>query len=595
MRYLLLVFVIFFVYAKSAISNQQSTITHAVSIYGDIKYPAGFEHYEYVNPDAPKGGKIVLPEIGTFDSLNPYILKGKTAAGVGLLFDTLMSGAQDETATSYGLIAQSAEIPASNEYIIFNINPAARFSDGSKITADDVVFSFDVLMEEGHPVYKIYYGEITSSEKLAELRVKFNFKNPKNRELKFIIGELPIFSKAYYEKNDFAKTTLEPPLGSGPYLVKSVEQGRQITYERNPNYWAKNLPVNKGRYNFDEVRHEYYLDANVAIQAFKSGALDLRYENIAKNWANAYNIEAVKTGKIQKKKIYHSIPVGMQGFAFNTSRKKFSNPKIRKAISMAMDFEWMNKNLFYGSYERTKSYFQNSIYASSGVPQGKELELLEPYRQQLPTELFKQEFILPISDGSGYIRDRLLVARDILTNEGWKIEDGKLTKNGEIFKLEFLTQKGSALDRLMPSIFENLKILGIEAVLREADTSQYKKRLDEFDYDIIAVVWGQGNSPGNEQMNYWHSSTAGRKGSRNFANIKNPVVDALVEKLIVAETKDELVTICRALDRVLLWNYYVIPHFYAGYFRILYWNKFAQPETLPKYDSEFGMWTWWVE
>lgn len=573
----------------------ETSKSHAVSIYGDIKYPASFKHFEYVNPDAPKRGEIILPEIGSFDSLNPYILKGKTAAGVDLLFDTLMSGSKDETATSYGLIAKTVEIADDNSYVIFNLNRKAKFSDGSQVTADDVVFTFNALLEKGHPVYKIYYGEIGPVSKLSKYRVKFELKNPRNRELKYILGDLPVLSKAYYEKEDFEKTTLKAPLGSGPYMVETIDQGRQITYIRRDDYWAKDLPTRKGMYNYDKVKYEYYLDANVAIQAFKSGALDLRYENIAKNWANAYNIEAVRTGKIKKEKIHHQIPVGMQAFAFNIRRDKLKNRNVRKALSMALDFEWMNKNLFFNSYDRTTSYFQNSIYASSGLPSEAELELLEPFRDQLPEEVFTEEFKLDVSDGSGYIRDRLVKARDILAAEGWVIKDGKLQKDGEQMKLEFLVIKGGSIDRLMPSIFENLKILGVEATLREADLSQYKQRRDEFDYDIVTAVWGQGNSPGNEQINYWQSSSADTTGSRNYIGIKSEVVDALIDKLLVAQTKDELITIIRALDRVLLRGNYVMPHFNAGYFRVLHWDKFDKPKTRPKYDGEFGLWTWWVK
>ena len=589
----ILVFSLLMLFAVSA--SAETTKSHAVSIYGDVKYPANFAHFDYVNPDAPKGGEIILPTIGTFDSLNPFILKGKTAADADKLFDTLMSPSKDETATSYGLIAESVEYPTDNSYVAFNINPKARFSDGSEITAADVAFTFNTLMEKGHPIYKIYYGEIGPVEKLSKYKVKFNLKNPKNRELKYIIGELPVLSKAYYENVDFEKTTLTPPLGSGPYEVGSVEQGRQITYKLRGDYWAKDLPVNKGRYNFGKIRHEYYLDSNVAIQAFKSGELDLRYENIAKNWANAYNIEAVENGEILKEKIYHQIPVGMQAFAFNIRREKLKNPNVRKALAMALDFEWMNKNLFFDSYDRTTSYFQNSIYASSGLPSEAELELLEPYRDQLPESIFTEEFKLDVSDGSGYIRDRLAKARDLLEQEGWIIKDGKLQKDGMPMTLEFLVVKGGSIDRLMPSIFENLRILGVEATMREADLSQYKKRRDEFDYDIVTVVWGQGNSPGNEQMNYWHSNAADTKGSKNFIGIKSEVVDALLDKLVVAQTKDELVTITHALDRVLLSGHYVMPHFYAGYFRILHWDKFGKPETRPKYDGEFGLQTWWVK
>ena len=569
--------------------------THAVSVFGDIKYRPNFPHFDYVNPDAPKGGKITLPEIGNFNNLNAYILKGQGATGTGLLFDTLMTPSLDETATNYGLIAQSVFVPDSNKYIIFALNPAAKFSDGSAVTADDVVFTYNALTTDGHPIYKILFAEIGKVEKLGKYRVKFNFKNPNNRELKFIIAQLPVLSKAYYSKVDFAKTTLVPPLGSGPYKVKSIESGRSITYERRDDYWAKSLPVNVGFYNFDEIKYEYYKDTYVAIQAFKSGKLDLRYENVAKNWASAYNIPAVKDGRIKKEKIPHMIPTGMQAFAFNIRRDKFADVRVRKAISLAMDFEWMNKNLFYGSYTRSKSYFSNSIYASSGLPSKEEIALLEQLHKDIPSEVFEKEFTLPVSDGSGRIRTQLVEAAKLLEQAGWKIKDGKLQKDGKIFTVEFLLQSGATMERLIASIGKNLEQLGISTSVRGVEPSQYKQRTDEFDYDMIVAVWGQGNSPGNEQLDYWTSSSADVVGSRNYVGIKNKAIDVLVTEIISSKTKDELITAVQALDRVLLWNYYVIPHFYAGYFRILHWDKFAKPETLAIYDTNFGLWTWWVK
>lgn len=575
------------------ISNAKTT--HAISIFGDVKYPANFKHFDYVNPSAPKGGKIVLPEIGSYNSLNPYILKGETAAGIGMIFDTLMTSSLDETGTNYGLIAKSATIPDDNSYIIFNLNPKARFSDGTEVTADDVKFTFETLLAKGHPYFQIYYAEIGDVEKLGKYRVKFNFKNTKNRELKFILGGLPVLSKAYYDNVDFEKTTLVPPLGSGPYRVKSLEQGRAISYERRDDYWAKDLPVNIGFYNFDEIRHEYYKDTNVAIQAFKSGKLDLRYENVAKNWANAYDIAAVHDGRILKELIPHSIPTGMQAFVFNTRKNKFKDVRVRKAISLAFDFEWMNKNLFYDSYTRTESYFSNSIYASSGLPSEAELALLEPFRDELPTEVFSQEFSLPVSDGSGRIRDQLVEAAKLLDAAGWKLKDKKLTKDGRPLRIEFLLQSGATMERLIPPISKNLEQLGITTKIRAVEPSQYKQRTDEFNFDIIVNVWGQSNSPGNEQINYWHSSSADVKGSKNYIGIKSPAIDALVTKVVNSKDKGELLTATHALDRALLWNYYVIPQFYAGFFRVLHWDKFDKPKTLAIYDSQFGLWTWWAK
>lgn len=577
-------------------SASETSIIHAVSTYGDIKYPPNFRHFDYVNPNAPKGGQIVLPAIGSFDSLNPFILKGRTGADTDLLFDTLMSSSHDETATAYGLIAESAEQPEDNTYIIFNLRPEAKFSDGSQVTADDVIFSFNTLKEKGHPQYKILFAEIKSAEKLSDFKVRFDFSNPKTRELKILIGSLPVLSKAYYSKHEFNKTTLEPPLGSGPYMIERVDPGRAIVYKRRDDYWAKDLPVNKGRYNFDKIRHEYYLDVNVAIQAFKSGAVDLRYENIAKNWANAYNIPAVRDGKIIKVKLPNEIPSGMQCMTLNLRRDKFKDVRVRKALNLALDFEWMNKNLFYDSYTRTDSYFENSIYASSGLPEGKELEILQQFQDQLPQEVFTQEFKLPASDGSGRIRDRLVEARKLLEEAGWHIQNGALTNDkGEQFEMEFLIQQGSSFERVMGPFQRNLQILGIKSYLKSVDTSQYKQLLDNFEYDSFITTFAQSLSPGTEQMAYWHSSSADTKGGMNYLGVKNPVIDKLVEQVIAASDKETVIATTHALDRVLLWNYYVIPQWHIGAFRLLYWDKFEHPETLPKYDSGFGLMTWWVK
>jgi microcin C transport system substrate-binding protein len=570
--------------------------SHAIAMYGDVKYPANFKHFDYVNPNAPKRGTLVMPEIGTFDSLNPYILKGTSAEGLGLTTDTLMTPALDETSTNYGLVAQSADVSPNNDWVVFNINPAAKFNDGSAITADDVIYTFGLLMEKGHPIYKLYYGDVGTPIKLGALSVKFPIKNPANRELKIILGQLPVLSKAYYEKHDFTKTTLQPPLSSGPYVIEKVDQGRSITYKRNPKYWAANLPVNIGRYNFDKVRYEYYRDPNVAIQAFKAGAVDLRYENIAKNWANAYNIPQIKNGKIIKEKIKHEIPQGMQSFVFNLRKDKFDNVDVRKAIGMALDFEWMNKNLFFDSYTRSESFFSNSIYAAKGAPSGKELELLKPYQLDLPEEVFNKQFELPKSDGSGFIRNRLLEAKELLKGAGWIIKNGKLKNyKDDVFTIEVLNLQGSSFERVFPSFEANLKLLGIDTKIVSVDPSSYKKRVDDFDFDMMVSSFGASLNPGNELVDYWDSKSADIKGSRNIIGVKNPIIDELVKKIINAKDKETLIATTRALDRVLMNSYYVIPQWHIPYFRILYWNKFARPEVLPKYDSQFGLWTWWAK
>ncbi len=582
--------------AGSNAGAEEAIKSHAVSIYGDVKHPVDFLHHDYVNPNAPKRGTLVLPALGTFDSLNPFILKGTKAEDANLLFDTLMSASEDETATNYPLIAESVEWPSSNEYIIFNLNPAAKFSDGTTVTADDVIFSFNTVMEKGHPFYRMYYADISKVEKLDDHKVKFSFKNSNNKELKLILGQIPVFSKKYYSNVDFEKTTLKPPVGSGPYMVESLQQGRSITYKLRPDYWAKDLPVNKGRYNFDRIRHEYFKDTNVVIQALKSGVVDLRYENIAKYWATSYNIPQIKSGKIKKEKLAHQIPQGMQGFAMNLRKDKFADIRTRKALTIALDFEWMNKNLFYDSYTRRESYFDNSIYKATGLPEGKELEILEPFRAQVPAEVFTTAFKLPKTDGSGHMRRQLLEARKLLEEAGWKIKNGKLTNSkGEAFTIQFLLQNGSSFERVLPSYMGNLKILGIDSSIKLADTSTYKKLTDDFDYDMIINSWPASLSPGNELWDYWNSGSAEIKGSQNATGTKNPVVDDLVKQIIVAKDKETLVATVKALDRVLLWNYYAVPQWGITSFRIVYWDKFAHPEVTPKYDGQFGLWTWWFK
>lgn len=584
------------IFTALAVSAQAEPASHAISMYGDVKYPAGFTHFDYVNPDAPKGGTLKMPDVGTFDNLNPYILKGNAAEGSGLLSDTLMAASQDETGTNYGLIAESVEWPKSNEWIIFNLNPAAKFSDGSKVTADDVIFSFNTLIAKGHPIYRMYYGDVAKVEKLGDHKVKFYFKNPENKEMKIILGQIPVFSKTYYDKVDFEKTTLKAPLGSGPYIVEKLQQGRSITYKRRDDYWATNLPVNKGRYNFDRIQFEYFKDANVAIQAFKSGVVDLRYENIAKNWATSYNIPQVKDGRIKKEKIKNSIPIGMQGFAMNIRRDKFSDWRVRKALMLALDFEWMNKNLFYDSYIRTNSYFSNSIYAATSLPEGKELAILERYRGQVPDDVFTKEFTIPKTDGSGNLRAQLLEARKLLSDAGWNIKNGKLTNaKGQVFTIEFLTQNGSSFGRLMPSYYANLKLLGIDAHTRLADASVFKKLTDDFDFDMVVNGWPASLSPGNELLDYWNSASADVPGSRNWVGAKDKVIDELVKGIITAEDKESLVASVKALDRVLLWNYFVVPQWNLPFFRILYWDKYEHPAVTPKYDSQFGLYTWWAK
>lgn len=568
----------------------------------DLKYHSNFTHFEYVNPDAPKGGAVKELAIGTFDSLNPYVLKGVSAAGLGMIYDTLMQSSADEPFSKYGLIAQEVQLANDNSYVAFVLNPAARWQDGVAITAEDVVFTFNALMKYGHPSYRTYYRDVEKVEADGDHRVKFTFKTKENRELAFILGELSILPKHAYhlpddavagdKTLDFTAATLDVPLGSGPYKVDAVDAGKSIRYARVDDYWAKDLPVNKGRYNFDTITYEYYRDDTVAVEAFKAGQYDIRQENIAKNWATAYDIPQIRDGKIIKDEMKHELPTGMQAYVFNTRRAQFADSRVRQALAYAFDFEWTNKQLFYGSYMRTDSFFSNSVFASSGVPDGDELALLEPFRDQLPAEVFTTEYAPPMTDGSGNIRDNLLKAQDLLKQAGWEVKAGKLLNaEGQQMQLEVLLSSPN-IERVTGPMLNNMKRLGIDARMRTVDSAQYIKRLESFDFDMIMNVWGESLSPGNEQKNYWHSESADVNGSQNYAGIKNPVVDALVEKVVTAKTKDEVIAATRALDRVLLWGHYVIPNWYLGAYRVLYWNKFGQPDIRPTYGLGFD--TWWI-
>lgn len=571
---------------------------HALAMHGDIKYGPDFSHFDYANPDAPKGGAIKLSALGaTFDTFNPFTLKGIPASNSGaLMFETLTVSSLDEPFTVYGLLAEKMRMPEDRSWVEYKLNPKARWHDGQPVTPQDVVFSFETLMEKGHPQFRFYYADVEKAEITGEDKVKFTFKNSENRELALTMGQLPILAKHDWEGKDFEKTTLTPPLGSGPYKVQSFEAGRNVIYERNPEYWGNDLPVQKGLYNFDEVRFDYYRDATVAVEAFKGGAFDYRYENIAKNWATAYNIPEVEEGKLLKLRKNHSVGSGMQAFVFNIRRDLFKDPRVRQALAYGFDFEWANENLFHGEYTRTKSYFANSELASSGLPEGRELEILEPYRGQIPPEVFNREYQPPTTDGSGRIRSNLKEAVSLLKAAGWGIQDGKLThqETGDIFSFELLLLSPT-WERIALPFKKNLERLGIDMRVRLVDTAQYKERTDTFDYDLVVDVFGQSQSPGNEQINYWHSSSADRPGSRNAIGIKNPVIDDLVQMVVNAPTREELVHRTRALDRVLLWNHYVIPNWHVKSARILTWNKFDMPEIYPKYSNGISYWRFWWE
>lgn len=573
-----------------------STKSHGVSLFGDLKYSKDFKHLDYVNPDAPKGGKVTLGTIGTFDSLNPFILKGVAAQGVDMMFESLVVGTADEAASAYGLIAHTVEVADDRSWTKYYMREEATWHDGTPITAEDVVFSFDVLTTKGHPYYRTYYQDIDRVEAEDTHTVTFYFSNTSNRELPLISGQLPILSKAYYQTHDFETSSLEAPLGSGPYRVASVDAGRSITLKREKDYWAKDLPINVGRYNFDEIHIDYYRDATVAVEAFKAGEYDFRKENIAKTWANAYNMPQIEQGKVIKEVLPDGTPTGMQAFIFNTRKSDFQDPIVREALSLAYDFEWANKNLFFNAYTRNRSFFGNSIYESKGLPSKEEFALLEPFKDTLPERVFVKEFNPSQTDGSGKNRQNLRVANRLLRDAGFELKDMKRInpETNEPVEIEFLIMTGSTFERVIAPYIKNLKTLGVEATIRSVDSSQYIKRREMFDFDMMINWFTQGNAPGNEQLDYWHSSVADVEGSKNLIGIKDPAVDAMIDHIINAQSQEELITATSALDRILQWSFYAIPQWHSRTHRIIYWNKFGRPETTPPYSLGFTD-TWWVK
>jgi microcin C transport system substrate-binding protein len=569
------------------------TVGHALSMYGDLKYPAGFTHFQYVNPGASKGGDVKLAAIGTFDTLNPFVIKGVPAAGLGQVFDTLTVASEDEPFSQYGLVAESIEVPADRSWVAFTLRPQARFHDGSPITVEDVIWTFDALKTKGRPFYRSYYAQVTKAEKVGDRKVRFTFGPGDNRELPLIVGQLPVLSRTYWAHRDFEKTTLESPLGSGAYRVESLDPGRSITYRRVKDYWAAKLPVSVGKDNFDSIRYDYYRDTTVAIEALKADEYDFRLENVAKNWATAYNIPAVARGVLKKEDIQNEVPTGMQGFVYNLRRPIFQDARVRRALAYAFDFEWSNKNLFYGAYTRTKSYFSNSELAASGLPSPEELKVLEPLRGKVPDEVFTTEYQPPATDGSGNIRDGAREALRLLGEAGWTVKGQKLVNAaGEPMQFEILLDDPT-WERIALPFAKNLERLGVTARVRVVDAAQYEKRSDDFDFDMIVGLWAESLSPGNEQREFWGSQVAGERGSRNLAGIKDPAVDRLIDLLIQAPDRPSLVARTRALDRVLLWGHYVIPHWHIRVFRVVYWDKFGRPALSPKYALGFD--TWWVD
>ncbi|MGF2734904.1 extracellular solute-binding protein [Marinobacter sp. DUT-1] len=581
---------------QAATDTENLQPQHGIAMHGEPKYPEGFSNFDYVNPEAPKGGTLKMAVVANgFDSFNPFDIRGVAAAGISTyLYDTLLESSDDEPFSAYGLIAESLETPEDRSYVVYNLREEARFSDGEPITVEDVKFSFEILTTKGHPFYRNYYADVKEVVIEGPKRVRFNFGETTNHELPLIIGQMPILPAHYWSDREFGKNGLTPPVGSGPYRIGEFEAGRSITYQRIDDYWAKDLGVRKGRFNFERIRYDYYTDDTVALEAFKAGNFDFRLESSAKNWATAYTGPMFKDGSVIKEAIEHHRPSGMQGFVFNTRKSIFSDPKVREALAYGFDFEWANKNLFFGQYTRTSSYFENSELASDGLPKGRELEILNQYRDQLTEDVFTEEYAPPATEGQQGLRENLRTALQLLRSAGYAIKDGKMvhTETGEPLAFEILLFQKS-FERIVLPFKNNLAKLGIDVTVRLVDSNQYIQRVRQFDYDMITQVLPQSDSPGNEQREYWHSSTANVNGSRNYMGIQDPVVDELVNLVIQAPNREELVQRVRALDRVLLHGHYVIPHWHLRKDRVAYWNQLERPEVTPKNGIDLN--NWWVK
>ena len=567
---------------------------HGLSLFGAPDMPAGFAHFPYVNPKAPKGGDVKIAAIGAFDNLNQFTIKGSAASGLGLIHDTLLTGSMNEASAAYGLIAEAVAHPDDFSSVSFKLRKNATFSDGSPITAEDVAFSLTAL-KKAHPFYRAYYRDVVGYDIANPHEITFRFGQTGNRELPSILGQLPILKKAYWnaEGRSLADTTLEIPPGSGAYMIEKIDTGRSITYKRRGDYWAKGLNVNIGKNNIERITYVYFGDDTVAFEALKAGEIDFRREFSSRVWATAYDFDAVKTGKMTKETVTLDNPAGMQGFVFNLRRDRFDDIHVREALNWAYDFEWTKKNLFYGQYARTGSFFQGSELAATGAPSKDELALLEPLRGQVPESVFAPVFQNPVTDGSGNIRAHLRKARALLQKAGWEIVDGKLKKDDKPFTIEFLLVQ-PAFERIVAPYIKNLAKLGIDAKMRTIDPTQYQNRVTNYDYDAIVMSFGQSLSPGNEQRDYWSSAAADRPGGRNYIGIKDKAVDALVEQLIFAKSREALVTATRALDRVLLANHYVMPQWHSPHERLAYWQGLIRPEPMPKHGLGFPS-IWWKE
>ena len=570
----------------------QATPSHGFAIHGDLKYPADFKHFDYVNPNAPKGGLVTFGAFGSsYDTFNPFLPKGVSPSGIGSIHCTLLSPSSDEPSSSYGYLAESVDVASDRLSATFQLNPNARFSDGTPVTAEDVVFTFDILRTKGAPTYKLYYQDLAKVEALNPQTVKFTFAKD-TRELPGIMGQLPILSKKFYTQHDFTKADLTIPVGCGPYKIGKFNTGRNITYTRIPNWWGAMLPSQVGQDNFD-LKYLYFRDESVEFQAFQSGEFDFRLENTAKNWMTGYNFPAVKSGKVVRQEVTHHLPMGMQLFLFNLRKPLFQDLQVRRALAQVWDFNWVNKNLFYNSYVPATSFFDNSELASSGLPSPQELVILEKFKGQIPDSVLTEEYKPAQTDGSGRNRKNVEIANQMLENAGWIIKNGKRVnaKTGKPFQFTFLIND-PAYERLLLALQRNLESLGIVMEIRTVTSSQYIEQMDNFDFDMTMLRYQATPSPGNEQRFYW-SSKADVPSGHNYPGLKSPAIDALVEDINNADTREELVTITKALDRVLIHSYPGIYGYYSNTSRIAYWDKFGRPAVAPQDGVGFG--TWWVD
>jgi microcin C transport system substrate-binding protein len=589
--------------AFTPLSAQEALWRHGAALLDQPKYPEGFKHFDYVNPDAPKGGLVRLGAQGTFDSFNLVVagVKGAPEQGLGLVYETLTTSSLDEPSASYGLLAEAFSYPEDYSSVTFRLRPEARWHDGQPVTAEDVIFSFDALKTHS-PTYAFYYANVAKAEKTGEREVRFTFDEKGNRELPQIMGQLMVLPKHWWEgaaadgrKRDITQTTLEPPLGSGPYRLKSFDAGRSATYERVKDYWGANLNVNVGQNNLDEIRYEYYRDATVLLEAFKADRIDFRSENSARNWATGYDFPARQEGRVILEEFPLRATGVMQAFVLNLRRDKFKDARVRRAFNLAFPFEEINKTIFSGQYERTSSFFHGLEIASSGLPEGQELTILESVRDKVPPEVFTAPYKNPLNDTPEAVRNNLREADRLLREAGWEVKGRRrVNAKGEVLSVELLADSPNDERYLLP-YKQSLDRLGIESSVRTVDEVQYVNRVRAFDFDVITANWGQSLSPGNEQREYWGSQAASREGSRNLAGIADPGVDALIDKLIFAKDRNELVATTKALDRVLMAHNYVVPQWTYGKQRTARWNRYSHPETMPRYAGAAFPSVWWYD